>query len=122
MTKYTILVCIAMGSTTIVALFPILNVAFNVDLIYFSTIISIDSFVNIVCLILQFKICQEFYFCCCNCLHKQCIKRTISNINKYVEKTNPENSDHQQQQSILPERDIQTKANIEMQSADALRV
>ena len=121
MTKYTILVCVAMTSTTFVALFPIIVVGNDVDLIYFSTMISIDSFVNTVCLILQFKICKQFYFCFCNCLHKKCMQRTISNINKYVEKSNPENSD-QQQQSILPDNDIQTKADIEMQSANTLRV
>ena len=121
MTKYTILVCVAMTSTTFVAVFPIVVVVNDVDIIYFSTIISIDSFVNTVCLILQFKICKEFYFCFCNCLHKKCMQRTISNINKYVSKSNPENGD-QQQQSILPDNDIQTKADIEMQSANALRV
>ena len=129
MSKYTILVCIAMASTLIVAFMPILLVVSDVNDVYVATILCIDSFVNGICLILQFKISNKIYFVLCNCLHKQCIKRQKKYISKYIRKqqnTNfKEKGNANGQEMILKNNNInniQTATNVEMQSAHALRI
>ena len=89
MSKYTILVTISIISTTIFAilltLFGVIIDPDNIGLIIMFFLI--DTFVNTICLILQFEISKKYYFLICGKSHALCEDR-------YTQRTNKKNLKH----------------------------
>ena len=88
MSKYTILVSIAICSTFLLAAeLPIMISGFNEDRFpYVAILFMIDSVINTICLVLQFVFYKKEYYCFCGKIHSLCEDR-------YTKKTNQENKD-----------------------------
>lgn len=116
MSRYTILVCIAMFSTLLLIIIAMISLFDNLATdIFLSSAICIDSLVNGLCLILQFKIADKPYFVLCNCLHKQCVKKQASAINKQIES-------NKGKEKMLQDNNNDSAANVEMQSTSVLTI
>ena len=87
MSKFTILITIAMTSSTLFAI--ILQIIRGNDLAgsYLGLCAGIDILVNDICLILQFKFARKYYKLLCKCCILQCEKRQTKGINNNVRNT-----------------------------------
>ena len=86
MSKYTILICIAMISTTMIGIIgPIFGIFEWAD-IYVCLLICIDVLINDTCLILQYQWSEKYYKKICHCLIIKCQSKQTKNINKNIVK------------------------------------
>ena len=91
--KYTLMVIIALISSLfflilgIISLEIKINGPFRLEAKISSAIVSIDSFVNCVCLFLQFDFSQNLYKTLCVCCHNKCQDRYTNKANKELIKS-----------------------------------
>lgn len=88
MSKYTILICVATVSTSVLMIFFILCVskAFRLARRVTAIFIVIDGIVNCLCLYLQYHINRKTYHKLCIKLHKYCELRYTKDINTTLRK------------------------------------
>ena len=85
MIKYTILISVAMGSTSLVPIcIGIVRGVDGVPSIYMSFVTIIDIFVNGICLMLQFKMARKYYKILCKVCIKKCQQRQTKQINNSI--------------------------------------
>ena len=85
MIKYTILIGVAMTSTTIVSLSVPVTISSNsVPIVYIAFFATNDGLINGICLLLQFKVARKFYKCLCKICIKKCQERQTIQINKNI--------------------------------------
>ena len=96
LSKYTILMGVAMLSSFIVTIFVVLTGVYsdNINIITLSTnFVIMDSVTNIICLYLQFHFNRRYYKKLCNKLNQICESRYTHEINaQLVKSTSTDNS------------------------------
>ena len=85
MIKYTILIGVAMTSTSIGAIMiPIVQSLDSVPFAYLNLLVCMDILVNEICLLLQFKMSRKYYKLVCKVCISKCQERQTQQINKSI--------------------------------------
>ena len=88
MTRFNILIGVAMISTTISAILSVLFDIFGWRRIYLFIFILLDLLTNNICLVLQFKMSRKFYKKLCFLLINKCQQRQTKQINQALDEMN----------------------------------
>ena len=85
MIKYTILIGVAMSSTSLAAMFlPIVRSFKSVSFAYLNLLVCIDILINQICLLLQFKMSRKYYKLLCKVCIGKCQQRQTKQINNNI--------------------------------------